>query len=91
MHPKRRERLLRVLDNTPEILTLLWHMDGMRRADDVLDWLITHNLTGKNLFEWFHVEHKESFLSLMAFVVNELEKNKKGKEKRPLYDGRDFT
>jgi hypothetical protein len=87
MDPRRRELFHRALDGFPPLMHLLWHFDNLRRCDDVLQWLIAHGYTGKNLWLWMRSEHEGSILKTCAFVLQKLEKEK---APRPLIIGSDY-
>lgn len=58
-----------------------------RKREEILQWLVLNNLTGDNFAAWLSVEHGESLLSAMAFVLMKLRNEK---ELQPVLAGRDY-
>lgn len=88
LSPKRRELMLRVADGDQRSFVYLFHLNSMRRCEDILEWLIHHRYTGRSFVDYVAVAHEGSVLSMARTVVMWLEKNE---ELRPILIGQDFV
>ncbi len=84
---EQRQLLLRVIDGIPQLAPLAWHLKEMRRCDDACRWLIQNNLTGRELYAFWTLQHGNSFLKVIAAITKGLEKLDKT---RPVLVGRDM-
>lgn len=90
MSPKRREKLLRVLDGSQNefvLQTLFWIHTNTRRADDVLDWLVCRGMTGLKLADSLKNEFNMSPFLLIAYALKDIEGTR---GERGLFVGKDI-
>jgi len=85
MTPYQRESFLKLSDGVPEVLPLLYHIDRLRRKDEVLKWLISNQITGKKLLEFFQ-NCGSSSLQLCSIVLSKVKKQSVEK----VYAGKDY-
>ena len=71
MSPIRREKMLAILDDSPELPTILWHFDKLTRCDEVLDWCLRNKVTGKKLVA-FYQEKGCSILALACDILRRI-------------------
>lgn len=87
MHELARNTIFRTIDGDMRNLRLtayLYH--DCRNGIEIMNWLITHRYTGKNLYELqTQCDSHHTPWRLVAFVTGKLEK-----DDRPLYAGRDI-
>ena len=75
--PRRREKLLKCFDGCNQNLPLLYHITSLVRCDDILDLLISSNLTGFELFSFWQTECSGSFLDFDKKCLSYVEMEKK--------------
>lgn len=84
----RRQLMLTVCDNDMRIPPILHQLDCYVRCDDVLQWLINHNLTGNELFLLIRYKYSNSVQGLVKDVLRRLNKDL---EKKPIIFGKDWV
>lgn len=90
MSPKRREKLLRVLDgsiNETVIQTLFWIHAYSVNADCILDWLTKRGMTGDKLASVIREQFQMSPPLLIAYALKDIEGSR---GERDLLIGRDI-
>ena len=75
MQERRRAKMLTILEDRGELLPFLYQVDRLKRCDDILDYLLRNNLTGKRLLAYYQ-EQNRSFLHLMADILRRVDKLK---------------
>lgn len=84
---KLRQKLLTLMDGRPDLKHHIFHLNHLRYADQVCDWLLRHGFKGATLSEWIQDKHNGSFLNMVTFIVQQV--NRRAKPK-PLYVGKDY-
>jgi hypothetical protein len=87
MTERRRELIFRVADGCDETLPILHFLDSLSQCDQILTWLIFHNLTGARLCEFQRTQFGTSLLGMAKFILMQVNREK---EERPLIVGRDI-
>jgi hypothetical protein len=87
MTPRRREKLLRVMDGKLELTVYLWHWNQHRRCDQILDWLIQNRLTGGRLSSWISGQFRGSILEPLRHILQRIDRDP---EPKPVIVGTDY-
>ena len=87
MSPFRREMMLRVVDGNPTLIPVMHQLTHYRDCDKFLKWLITNNITSKNLVEWLRDTFRNSTMSMVKFIIK---KNNKDNETKPIILNKDW-
>jgi hypothetical protein len=89
MSERRRQKFLRVIDNSPKskMIHYMYMLDHFTRCDDILDWLISHHLTGDKFIEFVDREFDGKVLTMSSLVLKYLNREK---ETKPIYAGKDY-
>ena len=77
MSQLRREKILKVIDGDPRLIVTLAHWNNLNRADDVLDWLISNRLTGRNLWGWLTEKRPATILDPLKYIFSKIEKKER--------------
>lgn len=83
--PERRMLMHMLMDGDHRVVTHLFQIQMYVRCDEILRWLIDNRITGSTFIDWFEINHKSSPLKMVGFVINAIEKRRKGVAKRQLY------
>lgn len=86
MSGKRRELMHCVMDGDFRIITFLHHVDGYRRCDEVLTWLVRNKITGKVFIEWSQFHFGHSLMEPIRYIRDQIDKER---EAQPILFGRD--
>lgn len=89
MTQKRRELMFKVMADCAPIGFYLHHFDQFHRCDDMLTWLISNRLTGKEFLEWTKYHFSGSMLDTSRYILSKLEKLGRGERRRVIL-GRDM-
>lgn len=76
LSPKRRELIVRVMNDEPRVLPLIFHIQMMRRCDEALQWMIDNHLTGTTFHSWFKEVQEGSPLKLIAFLKKQINRSR---------------
>jgi hypothetical protein len=76
MSEYRRELMFRVMDHQPSVLPMLHYLDQFTRCDEILKWLIDHQITGKIFLSFVHFEFPNSPLSMVKYILKRLKKSR---------------
>lgn len=87
MTSARRDLMLRIYDGEEQVLRVLYRMQGLTRLDEVLSWLVEARLTGKNLLAWMRIQHENSLLKTVSFILMRVNNDK---AVQPLFIGKDW-
>lgn len=81
--------MLRLMDDFPHPNILVWleHLDRLSQCDEILQWLIQHQFTGKKFLEFVMVGHKNSILEAAKHVIRRIRRDA---EVRPIVAGKDY-
>lgn len=79
--------MLRVMMGNSEVLPYLYHFDSYRRCEQMLNWLIKNQLTGKEFLAWVKFHFNVSMLEVGRFILAQID-HEKGH--RPVLLGRDI-
>lgn len=86
MTNKRRDLMLQVSDDFQPTLPLLYYIDRLRICDEILDYCVKNNLTGKKFYAYFENNNR----SILETCVNLIRSVKKNRKKAPIYAHKDF-
>ena len=91
MTPKKRDLILRVLDDFPDnnLLHFVYHIDHYQYSEQILKWLIANHLTGRKLKIWKESQWSNSMMEPVRFIIAQINKEKVA-ECSILY-GRDYA
>lgn len=87
MTENRRQMMLRICDNHPQIPIYLFHLNSYVKCDEMLQWLIQNRLTGAEFMKWTLFYHGKSMLGVGETILKWIEKEK---GTRPILAGSDF-
>ena len=73
--PKRRDLFFRSIDGQQDLLGTMSILHHYKHCDEILEWLIAHNYTGKKLANLLVKKFKSSVPNLVLFVVDRVNKH----------------
>lgn len=72
MTPQRRSLMFRVMDGRREILPYLHHFDHYAQCDEILKWLVSARLTGKEFLDWSVGTFGTSLMGPAKFIISRI-------------------
>lgn len=77
MTPRRRELMLKVVDDHPAVPAWLYQLQlHVKETDKVLAWLIQERLTGQRFINWLKDVHGCSILTASSHILNEIRRSR---------------
>lgn len=69
MHPVRKELILKTINGDINLVETMHSLTRYRDCDRILKWLLRNNIKGSNLSDWIKINHSNSILNMVKFVV----------------------
>jgi len=83
----RKELMHKVIGGYPPNVAVMHQLSHYRFCDGILRWLIASDITGFNLADWLKINHNNSILGMVQWIVK---KHNKEKAFKPILYGRDW-
>ena len=84
---KTRYLMLKVVNDTPSVTPVMHQLSSYTSRDGILQWLIANRIIGPTLLDWLKVEHSNSVLGMVKFVIQH---HNKEKEERAIIFNKDY-
>ena len=87
MSKAEREFYLRIVEDTPSLMPVIYEISKYKHSLDIQVWLIKNKLTGKNLVSWLKESFDNSIMSMVKFIIKKVNKDK---EIKPIIAHKDY-
>ena len=87
MSKAEREFYLRIVEDTPSLVPVIYEISKYKHSLDIQVWLIKNKLTGKNLVSWLKESFNNSIMSMVKFIIKKVNKDK---EIKPIIAHKDY-
>jgi hypothetical protein len=78
----------KAMDGVVTLTPIMHQLSRYKTCDNILRWLISNRITGHNLADFVKVQHENSIMSMVKFIV----KNQtKSKEEKAIVLGKDWV
>lgn len=75
------------MDGNSLLAPIMHQLSHYRDCDKILKWLIRNKIVGFNLFDWLKIEHQNSLMSMVKFIVKS---HNKDREEKPIILNKDW-
>lgn len=72
----RRELMHTVIDGLPDLIPIAHQLSHYTSCDCILKWLIRNKITGKTFQDWIKVDHDNSVLAMVKFIIKSYNKSR---------------
>lgn len=79
--------MLRVTDDNSSLIPIMHQISHYRYRNNILRWLIHNRIIGNNLLEWLKIDHDNSVMGMVRFIIKS---NNKDKEFKTIIMHRDW-
>jgi hypothetical protein len=69
INPVTKDLMHIVIDGKPELIPIMHQLHRFKDCQKILKWLFKNKITGKNLVDWLKVEHSNSVMGMVKFIV----------------------
>ena len=84
----RRNMMLSIIDDKPQLVTVMHQLTRYKDCDKFLKWLNANRLTGENLIDWMKINFNNSTIGMVKFIIMHYNKNN---EQKPIIVGKDWN
>lgn len=84
----RKDLMHLVINDNPVLVPIIHQLTHYRCCDSFLKWLVINKITGRNLVEWLKIQHENSVMSMVQFIIM---KQNKERSKIPLILNKDWV
>lgn len=76
MDQVRRDLIHTAMDGELAVLPIFHQLSHYRSCDNFLKWLIANRIIGQTLLDWLKIEHSNSVMAMVQFIVKNCNKDR---------------
>ena len=82
-----RDFYLRIIDDNPSVMPIVYEISKYKHSLDIQVWLIKNKITGKILLSWLKETFENSIINMVKFIIKKVNKDK---EIKPIIAHKDY-
>ena len=87
LDPEIKDLMHTVMDGNIHLIPIMHQLYCYRDCRGFLKWLVLSNIKGTNLLDWLKVNHNNSVLSMVKFIIKS---QNKALEEKPIIYGKEW-